>query len=89
RKIIRLLSKNPAKIFSISKRGWIKIGNCADLVIFDPKRRWIIDPDFCLSKSRASPYDGMFVRGFVDAVFLRGNLVYENGYFIKKIGKHI
>lgn len=89
RGIIRRLSINPARIFGIKERGWIKVGNYADLVVFDPHKRWVIDPDFSYSKTRVSPYDGMYVRGYVEATFIRGRLVYENGTFLKRLGMHI
>lgn len=88
-KILPLLSENPARIFGIKKRGAIKVGNYADLVIFNHRRRWIVDPDYSLSKSRNTPYNKMLIRGYVEAVFLRGNLVYQKGLFLKRLGKYI
>lgn len=89
RKVLPLMSRNPAEIFNIVKRGWIKRGNYADLVIFDPRKKWVVDPEACYSKAKFSPYDSMLLQGHVEATFLRGRLVYENGVFIKRIGQHI
>ncbi|MHA1590763.1 MAG: dihydroorotase [Candidatus Njordarchaeales archaeon] len=86
RPIIRALSENPARILGLKKRGRIKIGYYGDLVIFNHRKEWKISPEVLLSKSRVTPYEGMKVKGWVLATFLRGRLVYENGEFLERIG---
>jgi len=87
--LLKVLSENPSKILNLRKRGKIKIGYYADLVIFNHRKRWIIRPDENFSKNKETPFDGMVVRGYVEATFLRGQIVYRDGELIKKIGKYV
>ena len=87
--LTKMLSENPAKILNIKKRGKIKTGNYADIIIFDHKKRWKIDPENNYSKSKETPYDGMVVRGLVKATILRGKIVYMNENHLNKEGKNI
>jgi len=89
RMLIKMVTENPARIFMIPRRGRIKVGFLADLVIFDHRRKWVIDPDFALSKAKLTPYNSLVVRGEVVATFLRGRLVYEEGNFLKRIGNYV
>lgn len=74
--IIRLMSVNPAMILGLSK-GRIAVGDDADLVIFDPDEKWIVDPDHFQSKSHNSPFGGIELRGRVKYTIVGGNIVYK------------
>ncbi len=73
-RIIELLTVNPARIAGL-KRGSLEKGAMADLVIFNPKEEWEIDPSKFYSKSRNSPFTGMKVRGVVTHTFVSGKRV--------------
>ncbi|MGQ4891125.1 MAG: dihydroorotase [Candidatus Njordarchaeia archaeon] len=87
--LTKMLSENPAKIIGAKKRGKIKTGNYADIIIFDHKKKWVITPENNYSKAKETPYDGMVVRGIVKATILRGKIVYMNENHISKKGKNI
>lgn len=74
--IIRKMSTNPARILGIPG-GTLAVGAPGDVVLFDPERRWTVDPDRLHGKSRNTPFKGMELRGRVAATFLRGRKVYE------------
>ena len=87
--LLKVLSENPAKIIGLKDKGRVKVGNYADLIIFDHRKKWRIDPELNYSKAKETPYDGMVVRGVVKATFIRGNLVYFEGELLQKVGKNI
>ncbi len=86
--IINALTRNPAKILGLKNRGKIKIGFYADIIIFNPRKEWKVTSEVLFSKSSITPYEGMRVKGWVKATFLRGKLVYEDMTFLKKIGTY-
>ena len=74
------LSENPARLYGMyPKKGAIKTGSDADLVIFDPKGSGTISAARCHSKCGYSPYEGVKTTGKVENVYLRGRLVYSEG----------
>jgi dihydroorotase len=77
-RFIELASTNPAKIMKVEKRGLIKVGFFADLVMIDPKVEYFIDPQNFLSKAKFSPFEGFKVKGRVEKTFVNGQLVYDN-----------
>ena len=87
--LLRAVSEKPARILGIQKRGKIKTGFYADIVIFDKKYRWRVRGADAVSKASLTPWENMSLRGKVEAVFLRGVLVYEDGSFIKRKGVFI
>ncbi|MQN01854.1 MAG: dihydroorotase [Lachnospiraceae bacterium] len=67
------MSFNPSRILGIS-RGDISIGNIADIVVFDPKKVWTVDPDKFKSKGRNTPFKGKKLTGQVRAVLYKGQI---------------
>ena len=77
---VDLLSTNPARIFGLyPRKGVIRAGADADLVLFDAKERWTIEPARLHMRVDHSPYSGQEVQGRVRAVVRRGAIVLENG----------
>lgn len=71
------MSYNPAKIIGLDK-GDIAPGKVADIVIFDPKKKYTIDKSTFASKGRNTPFDGRSVTGKVRATIVGGQIVYED-----------
>lgn len=85
--IPRLLSEGPARINGIyPKKGALKVGADADIVVFDPNAKWVISADKLHMATDFSPYEGWTVNGRVDTVLLRGKVVYSDGEFRGKEG---
>ena len=73
--LLEKMTINPAKLYNLSS-GRIYEGAKADLTIFDPEEKWIID-NFC-SKSKNSPFIGWELQGKVKYTICRGKIVYKN-----------
>jgi dihydroorotase len=84
--LVRLTAEEPAKIFHLSKRGFLEEGNWADLVVVDMKREYEIDSSAFLSKAKYSPFDGMRVKGKAVKTFVNGRLVMDEGEIIAEAG---
>jgi dihydroorotase len=80
-KIIEKMCYNPATLYSIEKRGFIRESYFADLTIVDLNSVWAISKENILSKYGWSPLDGTTFQTNVTHTFVNGNLVYENGQF--------
>lgn len=78
RRLVELLSTNPARIMNLRGRGTLEPGAHADVVIFDPKKRWTYNASQSLSKSRNTPFDGWTFTGKVVATIVSGNFVYRS-----------
>ncbi len=78
RRLVELLSTNPARIVNLRGRGTLEPGSHADVVIFDPKKRWTYNVAQSVSKSRNSPFDGWTFTGKVMATIVSGNFVYRS-----------
>ncbi len=80
-KVIEKMCHAPADLFRIDRRGYIREGYYADLVLVDAKHPWIVSPDNILYKCGWSPFEGMEFSHRVSSTFVNGNLVYLNGEF--------
>lgn len=80
-KVVELLSHNPATLFKINKRGFIREGYYADLVLINPNKRHIISNNDVLYKCGWTGYSGMELSCSVTHTFINGELVYHNGNF--------
>ncbi|WP_201288828.1 dihydroorotase [Polaribacter septentrionalilitoris] len=80
-KAVEKMSHNPAKLFQIEKRGFIKKGYFADLVLIDPNTSWTVAKDNILYKCGWSPFEGTTFSSKITHTFVNGNLIYNNGVF--------
>lgn len=78
-KVVEKMAHNPAKLFRIEKRGFIKKGFYADLTIVNTNKSFKVEKSTILSKCGWSPFEGTTFRSSVTHTFVNGNLVYENG----------
>ncbi len=78
-KIVEKMCHNPAILFNIRKRGFIREGYKADLALIDPEHKWIVSGKNILYKCGWSPLEGVTFRSKVVKTFVNGNLVYDYG----------
>jgi dihydroorotase len=78
-KIIEKMAHNPAKLFKIEKRGFIKVGYYADLAIINTGLPWTVKKDNILYKCGWSPFEGTTFKSRITHTFVNGQLVYNNG----------
>ena len=79
--VARWMSEQPAKIAGLEKKGAIRQGNDADLVIFDPERTFPVDGTRLEHRHPLTPYAGETLSGVVEMTFVRGEKVYDHGNF--------
>nr|WP_294929641.1 dihydroorotase [uncultured Flavobacterium sp.] len=77
-KIVEKMCHNPAKIFKIEKRGFIKEGYYADLVIVNPSLPWGVKPENILYKCGWSPFENFTFKSRITHTFVNGEMVYNN-----------
>ncbi len=78
-KIVEKMCHNPAIIFQIEKRGFIREGYKADLILVDDNSEWTVSKDNILYKCGWSPLESMTLHSKVTHTFVNGNVAYENG----------
>lgn len=78
-KIVEKMCHNPAKIFKIENRGFIKEGYFADLVIVNPHMPWNVKKENIIAKCGWSPFEGINFKSRVTHTFVNGKLAYSNG----------
>ena len=83
-KIVEKAAHNPAIIFKIEKRGFIKVGYYADLVIVNAGLPWQVKKENILYKCGWSPFDGFTFTSRITHTFVNGQLVYHN-FKVKEI----
>jgi dihydroorotase len=79
--IAHKMAHAPAICFKIDKRGFIRPGYHADLVLVDLNSPWTVDISNILSKCQWSPFEGTTFHSQITHTFVNGNLVYNNGSF--------
>ena len=85
-RFVELVSTRPAKIFGLyPRKGSITIGADADLLLWDPKRKWTISADTHRMKVDYSAYEGREVTGIPDKVLLRGDIIVDDQKYVGNI----
>lgn len=81
--VSRLMSKNTSELIGLkNSKGKIEKGFDADLVIFDPDKKFIVNGKDLFHNHKITPYEGRELYGVVEATYLRGIKIYNNGEFI-------
>ena len=89
-KIVEKMCHNPAKIFKIEKRGFIKEGYYADIAIVNAYLPWNVKKENIIAKCGWSPFEGYNFKSRVTHTFVNGKLVYHNGKVKDlKVGKRL
>jgi dihydroorotase len=77
-KVVEKTSHNPAKIFKIEQRGFIREGYFADLALVDPSSPWTVSKSNILYKCGWSPFEGTTFKARVTTTFVNGHLAYSD-----------
>ncbi len=83
-KVVEMMAHNPAELFGVEKRGYLRPGYYADIVILNPSVSTAVCKSNLLTKCGWSPLEGTVFSNTIESVFVNGSLAYEN-----KVGKHI
>lgn len=75
--LVQKMCHAPAELYNIERRGYIRPGYQADLVLVNPDNEWTVTPDCVLSKCGWSPMEGQQFHARVEKTFVNGNLVYN------------
>ena len=90
-RMVSVLSTGTARMFGLKDKGEICVGKDADIVIFDPKQKFIITQNKLHMNVDYTPYEGMQITGMPNAVYSRGKKVAEwrsdHVEFIGKLGQ--
>ena len=89
-KVIQKMCHAPADLFRIDRRGYIRPGYFADLVLVDPKSEWTVNQDNILYKCAWSPFESTTFNHKVTDTWVNGQHVYNNGIIDENIrGKRL
>ena len=82
-KLVEKMCHNPAILFQIEKRGFVREGYYADLILVDPNDPWTVNKNNILYKCGWSPFEGITFNSKITHTFLNGSLIYHNNKFSK------
>ncbi|MBW2976850.1 amidohydrolase family protein [Candidatus Woesearchaeota archaeon] len=89
KKLVQLCCENPARIFKIKNKGFIKEGFDADLTIVDLDMEKEVSNDELFTKCGWSPFNGWKLKGWPSMTIANGNIIFENGKINKIRGKEV
>ena len=81
-RLVELMCHNPAKIFNVSKRGFIRKGYKADLVMVRKVEPWTVKADNVMSKCGWTPFEGHTFSWRVERTFCNGKTVFADGHIV-------
>ncbi len=83
-KIVEKTAHNPAILFQIKDRGYVKKGYKADLILVDMNAPWTVTKENILYKCGWSPFEGTTFKSRITHTFVNGILAYNNFNFVTK-----
>lgn len=82
-RLVEKMSHALADCFQIEKRGYLREGYYADLVVVDPEQKYTVTKENILYKCGWSPFEGVTFDHAIDQTYVNGQLVYQNGKIIE------
>lgn len=79
--LVELMAHNPAQLFQVEGRGFLREGYAADIVIVRPDSPWVVNKDIIQSKCKWSPMEGHEYRWRVEQTLCNGHIIYNRGQF--------
>lgn len=86
-RVVECMCHNPANLFEVEKRGYIREGYFADLVLVDPKKPWTVTKENIASKCGWSPLEGHTFAHSVVSTFINGTEVVKDGKVVENLPK--
>lgn len=83
--LIEKMCHNPARIFRIVDRGFLREGYFADFVLVDPNSPWQVNQSNILYKCGWSPFEGQVFHHRVHSTFVNGHCVFDRGSFLPSV----
>jgi dihydroorotase len=80
-KIVEKMCHNPAILYKMTNRGFIREGYYADLTLVDLHSTWTVSKENLLYKCAWSPLEGTVFQTAIKQTFVNGNLVFDNGHW--------
>lgn len=80
-RMVELMAHQPAKLFQVSQRGFLRKGYQADIVVVKPHTPWVVTKEAIQSKCKWSPMEGHEYQWQVAQTFCNGHLVFDKGAF--------
>ena len=74
---LELMCAGPARVHHLEGKGALRVGNDADLVVFDPAERWTVRAAELWTRQKYSPFEGVEFQGRVRHTFVRGKHVFD------------
>ncbi|MBR1889152.1 MAG: dihydroorotase [Alloprevotella sp.] len=86
-RLVQLMCHNPATLYGIENRGFLRIGYKADIVLVRPQSYWTLTPNDIRSKCHWSPLEGHTFHWQVEKTFCNGSLVFDKGAVVNESRK--
>ncbi len=81
--LARWMSSGPARLAGLEKhKGAIAIGYDADIVVWNPEKRFVVRPQMLQHRHKLTPYLNQKLYGTVEATLLQGEIIYDRGRFL-------
>lgn len=81
-RMVRLMCHNPAQLFHIDNRGYLREGYKADIVIVRPHSPWTLTTNKIISKCNWSPLEGHVFNWRIDQTYVNGRLLFNRGHIM-------